>query len=164
LDDIEHRLIRGKKVGELTHLQVKTLDPRIHAAVNCAALSCPPIHPKAFNAQNIDDLLQESMVAFLSSDAHFYQASENKMVLNSIVYWYYSDFDEHGQNLRGFSGAGDYLAQFIRPNAKDRDWKISHFKQKFNDKSKLSLKLSSAWSFDYDWRVNDARNQPRKLK
>ena len=55
LDQIEHGLIRGADAkGPLDALKVSKLDPRIHAAVNCAALSCPRVRERAYREENID--------------------------------------------------------------------------------------------------------------
>jgi hypothetical protein len=54
LDDIEHRILRPL-----------WKDPRIHYAVNCAALGCPALMPRAFAASNTDELLQRGAIAFI---------------------------------------------------------------------------------------------------
>jgi Protein of unknown function, DUF547 len=47
LDDIEHRILRPI-----------WRDPRLHYAVNCAALGCPNLRSSAFTAANADILLE----------------------------------------------------------------------------------------------------------
>ncbi len=159
LDDIEHNLIRGNAKGDLAALKVSELDPRIHAAVNCAAISCPRVREVAYRAENVDQMLDENLKEFVSADYQFSKASDSQMKANSIVYWYYDDFDDFGESKAKLGGAGDYLAGFVQPTSKDRDWKVRHLKENFNDRGKVSLKLSSAFTFDYDWRVNDVRNK-----
>ena len=51
------------------------------------------------------------------------------------------------------------MAGFVQDSAKDAAWKRKHLKDNFNDRSKVALRLSSKFAFDYDWRVNDARNK-----
>ena len=46
LDQIEHEIIRKWFA-----------DPRIHAAINCAAVSCPRLLNKAFTPDELDDQL-----------------------------------------------------------------------------------------------------------
>lgn len=149
LDEIEHGLLRGEATGELAALKVKALDPRIHAAVNCAALSCPRLREVAYRGASIDRMLDENMREFVSTEHQFTKVSDGKMRANSIVYWYYGDFPK----------AGDFLAGFLDKDARDAAWKAKHLRENFNDRSKLALKLSSAFDFDYDWRVNDVRNK-----
>lgn len=159
LDNIEHDLIRGKAGGDLKKLKVSVLDPRIHAAVNCAARSCPRVREKAYRPANIDEMLTENMKEYMSTEAQFAKLSDSKLKANQIVFWYYEDFEEHGVKVDKNGGAGTWLSQFVTPEAKDADWKIKHLKENFNDRGKISLKLSSAFDFHYNWQVNDVRNK-----
>jgi hypothetical protein len=161
LDEIEHGLIRGVEAkGQLEALKVKSLDPRIHAAVNCAAVSCPRVREKAYREATIDQMLDENMREYLSTEAQFSKVDGDTMKANSIVYWYYDDFESFGKAAGKGGGAGTYLAQFVTEGTKDRDWKVKHLQEHFNDRGRLSLKLSSAFDFAYDWRVNDVKNLP----
>ena len=157
LDGIEHGLIRRKAGDDMDKYKVSKIDPRIHSAVNCAALSCPPIRSDAYTADNLDTLLNENMKAWLSSNEQFSKTGDS-LRANSIVHWYYSDFDDYAQKTLKTGGAGDYLSQFISSDAVDAKWKVKHLKDNFNDRSFLSLKLSNDFSFYYDWHINDVRN------
>ena len=53
LNDIEHGIIR-KEFKE----------PRIHFAVNCASLSCPPLRNEAFTASQLDEQLSDQTKFF----------------------------------------------------------------------------------------------------
>lgn len=159
LDNIEHDLIRGKAGGSLKKLMVSVHDPRIHAAVNCAAISCPRVREKAYRPANIDGMLTENMNEYLSTESQFSKVGDNKLRANQIVFWYYEDFEEYGVKTDKKGGAGTWLSQFVSSSAKDRDWKIKHLKDTFNDRGKISLKLSSDFDFHYDWRINDIRNK-----
>jgi len=158
LDNIEHQLIRGVDAGKLKKLQVSKLDPRIHTAVNCAALSCPRVREIAYTEKNVDQLLDENIREYISSDNHFSLLSDTKLKSNSIVFWYYSDFDDHAQKVLKIAGAGSYLTKFLDPKTKDFAKKKKILESDFNDRSQFSLKLSSAFSFDYNWLINDRRN------
>lgn len=161
LDEIEHGLIRGQAAAPeaLAAIKLPKLDPRIHAAVNCAAVSCPRVRERAYREDSVDAMLSENMRAYVSSEEHFAKVDDDTLKANKIVLWYYSDFDQHGKAL-GLKGAGDYLASFLAPQTKDKDWKTKHLQGNFNDRSQVSLKISSAFDFFYDWRVNDQRNKP----
>ena len=116
LDDIEHNLLRGKASGTLAALKVKTLDPRLHMAVNCAALSCPKLRTQAYRAANVEQMLEENMRAFVNAGKQLtWDASRSKVVLNKIILWYYEDFDTHGRKVLGKGGAGDYLRSYLSP-------------------------------------------------
>jgi hypothetical protein len=156
LDDIEHKLIRGQDPGELKEWTVGALDPRIHAAVNCAAISCPRVREMAFRGSNVDKMLEENMREFLSAPGQFSLIDAKKLKANSILLWYYADFDDYGKSVK-LRGAGDYLASFLE--AASAAAIVKHFKDSFNDRSKLALRMSSDFDFHYDWRVNDVRNR-----
>jgi hypothetical protein len=158
LDEIEHGLIRREESGDYDAFRIKKLDPRIHSAVNCAAKSCPRVREKAYTRTNIDQMLDENMKEYLSDNRQFQKIAEKKMQANSIVYWYYGDFDDYAQEVLKLPGAGDYLAQFVKRDATNAKWKVKHLKDHFNDRSKFTLKLASEFSFAYDWQVNDIRN------
>jgi len=159
LDEIEHGLIRGEGKAKLAELKVSQLDPRIHTAVNCAALSCPRVREKAYQAENLNEMLDANIKEYLNSPLQFRKLSETKLEANSIVLWYYSDFDNYAQKSLKLGGAGDYLAKFVDSSRPDAAWMKSHLQKNFNDRSKTALRLSSDFSFQYDWLVNDKRNR-----
>jgi hypothetical protein len=161
LDDVEHRLIRGVKAKDLEPFAVKGLDPRIHAAVNCAAMSCPRVRETAYLENTVDSMLEQNIREFMSSGNQFSKVSDDKMKANSIVFWYYSDFDEFARDKMSVGGAGSYLSRFISPTASDSAWKIAHFKKNFDNRSRLALKVLSEFDFDYDWTINDVRNKKK---
>jgi hypothetical protein len=158
LDEIEHGLIRGEGKGALAGLKVSKLDPRIHAAVNCAAISCPRVREKAYQSETIDEMLDANMKEFINSNSQF-QKVGGKLEANSIVQWYYQDFDRYAQEVLKLKGAGDYLIKFLDPSRADGKWISQHLTANFNDRSKISLKLSSDFSFQYNWLINDKRNK-----
>ncbi|MEI8027795.1 MAG: DUF547 domain-containing protein [Pseudomonadota bacterium] len=158
LDEIEHGLIRGEGKGALADLKVSKLDPRIHAAVNCAAISCPRVREKAYLSENIDEMLDSNLREFINSTSQF-QKVGNKLEANSIVLWYYEDFDHFAKDSLKLKGAGDYLIKFLDASRSDSKWIAQHLTTNFNDRSKFSLRLSSDFSFQYNWQVNDKRNK-----
>lgn len=158
LDNIEHDLIRGGASSDLAKFKVTKLDPRIHAAVNCAAISCPPVRELAYTKENIEGLLDENFKTYVSSPSQFKMVSADKMKANSIVFWYYADFDDYAQDVLKLKGAGDYLAKYIDPASPGAKEKAEHLKENFNDRNRVTLKLSSAFDFSYDWIINDIRN------
>lgn len=87
LNNIEHGIIR-KKFNE----------PRIHFALVCAAVSCPPLRNEAFVASRLDKQLQDQGVKFLND------ASKNKITANSakitkLLDWYGGDFKKSKQEI-----------------------------------------------------------------
>ena len=158
LDNLEHQLIRKNSPGDLKAWAVDELDARIHAAVNCAALSCPYLRKVAFTESNVDAELQKAMEDYASGSQYFSKASDTKMSANSIVKWYYKDFEVSGKKLK-LGGAGGYLASFVKKDSKDAEWKKNHFNKTFNGRWRISLETTSDYEFSYRWLINDIRNK-----
>lgn len=87
LDWIEHETIR-KNFKE----------PRIHFAVNCASLGCPPLRAEAFVADKLGQQLEEQARIFLNDQRE--NRIENGIVkLSKIFDWYGSDFASNNQDM-----------------------------------------------------------------
>ncbi len=84
LNDLEHNILRPQ-----------FNDPRIHFGINCASISCPNLHDKAFEASNLDKTLDSLSRAFLSDTSK--NILTNKAVqLSSIFKWFSGDFTKEG--------------------------------------------------------------------
>jgi hypothetical protein len=131
LDDIEHDMIR-----------VWFKRPRIHAALVCAAVSCPPLRDQAFVADQLSQQLDDQMRQFLSDDQrNTINLSDNRVNLSSIFKWYGEDF-EKGQ--QGFTTLKD-LIKLYQADMADSPQQLTWLqKQDFNIRY-----------LDYDWRLND---------
>jgi hypothetical protein len=82
LNDLENRIIRPE-FGE----------PRIHVALVCAARSCPPLVPHAYNAASLDRDLEDNMRRFLNDAArNRVDAKSRTLSLSKIFEWYADDF------------------------------------------------------------------------
>jgi hypothetical protein len=68
-------------------------DPRIHFALNCASISCPPLQDRAFLPDLLDDQLDESTKSFIN-DMNNVRINDERGVLylSSIFDWYEDDF------------------------------------------------------------------------
>jgi hypothetical protein len=131
LDDVEHNMIR-----------VWFERPLIHAAVVCAAVSCPPLRNQAFVADKLDQQLDDQMRQFLSDDQNnTINLSDNHIQLSSIFKWYAEDF-EKGQ--QGFNSLDDLIKAYQADIADDPQQLIWLQKQEFKIRY-----------LDYDWRLND---------
>ena len=115
LNNIEHGIIRK-------HFD----EPRIHFAVNCAAISCPKLQQRAYTAENLDNQLKNATYEFLG-DSSKNKITEDKVQVSSIFKWYNGDFTENGSLV-------DYLNQYTSVN-------IS--------------KEATIEYMDYDWALND---------
>ncbi|MFN8060980.1 MAG: DUF547 domain-containing protein [Vicinamibacterales bacterium] len=82
LDEIEHTILRK---------QLK--DPRIHAAVNCASIGCPPLAPEPFRARDIDRQLDAAMRRYFAVPTGL-KTVDGRVSLSSVFKWYGDDFVE----------------------------------------------------------------------
>lgn len=96
LDNIEHDMIRGWD---------RFQEPRIHFAVNCAAIGCPALRGEAYQGNILEQQLDQGTRAFLSDRSRNY-VDGNRLWVSSIFDWYEEDFE------RGWGGV-DSLEQFL---------------------------------------------------
>ena len=80
LDDIEHQVLRpGFK------------DARIHFAVNCTSISCPPLAAEPYRADTLDAQLDAAARGYLASPEGL-RLDGNTVRVSSIFKWYGEDF------------------------------------------------------------------------
>jgi Protein of unknown function, DUF547 len=123
LDAIEHDYLRA---------QFK--DARIHAAINCASLSCPRLQPVAFTADKLGAQLDSAALEWLNDPArnHFDKTSHT-MTLSKIFNWFEKDF------VHGYGGISGFIKKFGPPLAKD-----------------LAIQKAKIKFLTYDWKLNEA--------
>lgn len=80
LNNIEHGIIR-KKFSE----------PRIHFALVCAAMSCPPLRHEAYTAEKLNEQLDDQGRKFLN-DPGKNKITRSAAELSKILDWYGGDF------------------------------------------------------------------------
>ena len=106
LDWIEHEKIR-------TNYQ----EPRIHVAINCAAVSCPALLDEAYTGASLDRRLEKNMEIFLSDRSrNRYSPASDELELSRIFDWFEEDFQ---QGWRGWSSVTDMAADYSQFLADD---------------------------------------------
>ncbi|MGB5636839.1 MAG: DUF547 domain-containing protein [Waterburya sp.] len=134
LDNIEHDTIR-KNFNE----------PRIHVALVCAAMSCPPLRNEPFLPEKLDTQLDEQTVKFASSPHGFSLDQQDKRVyLSSIFKWYGQDFEQTYGTKTKFNGNDKQRAvlNYFSPV-------LNSESQKFLEQGDYKVKY-----LDYDWSLN----------
>lgn len=128
LDDVENEKIRaGFK------------DPRIHFAINCAAVSCPPIRPEPFVGARVDAQLDDQARKFLNGPHGVrFEKDGSDLVLRvtRIMDWFADDFETWG------GGRVAFIRRYMPP---DKQGRI--------DAARGEVELEF---HDYDWKLNDA--------
>jgi hypothetical protein len=103
-------------------------DPRAHFVLVCAALSCPPLADFAYQADQLDEQLEEKTRQTLNNpDFIRVNQSQKKVLVSKIFDWYKSDFTKNQSVL-------EYINQY-------KDEKIP-----------ASYQLDY---YEYDWSLND---------
>lgn len=97
LDDIEHRILRPI-----------WRDPRVHYALNCAALGCPNLQARAFTAANAEAMLDTAARAFVNHPRGV-RIERGRLLVSSIYEWFKVDFGGND------SGVIAHLRRYARP-------------------------------------------------
>jgi Protein of unknown function, DUF547 len=118
LNNIEHNILRPIYK-----------DARIHAAVNCASYSCPPLLNEAYVADRLNAQLDTTMTRFVN-DPLRNRISSEKAELSEIFKWFKRDFEEDGGSRI------DFVNRYAR--------------------MKITPKIAVSY-IDYDWGLNDVR-------
>ncbi len=93
-----HRFVVGGKEYTLDAVEHAILRPvfrdfRIHAAIVCAAMSCPPLRSEAYEGDAIDRQLDGQMRQFLANPVlNRYDGAGNTLYLSKIFSWFEKDF------------------------------------------------------------------------
>lgn len=104
LEDIEHGVLRrGATTYTLGHVRtlflrrdfiqrfaVDTVDYRIHFALNCGALSCPPVMP--YTATAVDQQLDAMSTCYLQQESR-HDADAGRVAVPRLLRWFSADFD-----------------------------------------------------------------------
>ena len=112
LNNIEHDILRKD-----------FFDPRIHAVVNCAAASCPPLWNRAFTAGNLDKGLQTRTTAWINNPA-YNKVSESSLQLSKLFDWYGQDFGDKVEFVNEYF-RGDEISDNAKVTYLDYDWSLN---------------------------------------
>lgn len=79
-------------------------DARVHFAVNCASVGCPPLREEIYLPSELDAVLTESTRRTLNTPRHF-RLEDETLYLSSLFDWYESDYEEASGSVRAFIAA-----------------------------------------------------------
>lgn len=134
LDAIEHDMIRGW--GRYN-------EPRIHFAVNCAAIGCPALRAEAYTGTALEGQLEDATRDFLSDRSRNY-FDGRRLRLSSIFKWYREDFE------RGWGGS-NALGEFVARYSSELGLSIEH-------RNELARGDMGIRFLSYDWGLNQVRD------
>lgn len=88
LDEIEHKILR-REFNE----------PRIHAALVCAAISCPPLRKEPYTAQRLDEQLDDQVRRWLASPVGLQiDRAKGTVGISTIFKWFAPDWKRAEEN------------------------------------------------------------------
>lgn len=76
-------------------------DARVHFAVNCASVGCPPLRKQIYTADNLNRLLTENTRRALATERHV-KVEAGRLYLTDLFKWYRQDFEQTSGSLREF--------------------------------------------------------------
>ncbi len=117
-------------------------DPRVHFVLNCASESCPVLRPELPTGDDLENLLREATVEFVSDPRNVRVDQENRQVILSTIFkWYRNDFvnDLRRRGLPSDRGVVDYILD-VSPH--DRRARL------------LAADTFEVVYEDYDWSLN----------
>ena len=139
----------GSEVYSLTQIEHERIRPhfkeaRIHFAVVCAAVGCPPLRNEAYTFDRVDDQL-EDQAKYVHDHKTWFQftgGEEAKVKLTKLYEWYGGDFKQAEKSILKFA-------------AKYSDDLNSYLDNEDNSPPKQE------W-LDYDWSLNSKSNKQER--
>ena len=141
LDEIEHKTLR-KKFDE----------PRIHVALVCAAMGCPPLRNEPYTEAKLNKQLDDQAKKFMAHPEKFkIDRGQKRVYLSSIFKWFDKDFVNKYGPSTGFKGHDkeeqavlNFVSRYLSAN--DAEYLRG---------GKYKIKY-----LDYDWSLNEQK--PKK--
>ncbi|AFY40285.1 protein of unknown function DUF547 [[Leptolyngbya] sp. PCC 7376] len=135
LNNIEHDILR-----------VDFNEPRIHAALVCAAVSCPYLRQEPYTAENLDAQLDDQVRIFLSRKEVFeIDREKGEVRISAIFDWFKEDWIASFGTDEGFAGNEgeravlNFITEYI--SAEESDYlRAGDYKVKYSN---------------YDWSLNE---------
>lgn len=136
LNHMEHQILR-KEFDE----------PRVHAAINCASMGCPPLADHAFTAEGLEEKLHAAAKRF-ALERNVVDPRRKVVGLSKILSWFTTDFQQHIPRDPAFADLSSKEAaalSFLLPY-------LPEAQQNFLRAGDLDIE----W-LDYDWTLNETR-------
>jgi len=137
-------------LGDLEHevLRKRYREPRIHMAINCASVGCPPLLDEPYTAAKLDKQLAEQTRRFLANPDKFrINRANGDVYLSPIFKWFGEDFVKTHQPDSGFEGHGTTVRAVL-------NFVAQHVQRP--DSAYLRTGRYDVSYLDYDWSLNEA--------
>ena len=119
-------------LNQLEHERIRPSfrEPRIHFALVCAAVGCPPLRSEAYTAERLEAQLEEQAQTVFGN-ATWYRREGAEVRLTQLLSWYGGDFAQVAGSV------SEYVARY--------------------DAEVAEVEPSITW-LDYDWALNGIEN------
>ncbi|MEM6521490.1 MAG: DUF547 domain-containing protein [Cyanobacteria bacterium P01_C01_bin.70] len=135
LDHMEHQILR-----------VDFNEPRLHAAIVCAAVSCPPLRSEPFTGEALDKQLDDQVEMFLAkTDGLEIDQSTGVVYLSKIFDWFGDDWNATYETDDGFAGSTAQKS-------------VLNFVSNYVSAEEAAYLQAGNYDvryFNYDWSLND---------
>lgn len=139
LDDIEHETLRAD-----------FNEPRIHVALVCAAMGCPPLRNEPYVGERLDKQLDDQAGKFFSNPAKLrVDRDAGRLYLSPIFDWFGEDFVKTYGTDEKFEWYGEVERAVVNF--------VSRYLSK-DDGEYLESRELSIRHLDYDWSLNQQRD------
>ena len=147
--------VMGKKItlNQIEHetLRKKFNEPRIHMALVCAAMGCPPLRNEPYTSDKLDVQFDDQTSRFLNNPQKLRMERDKKVVyLSSIFKWFGKDFVNTYQTDSKFSGHSEVERAVLNFISKYLD---------ANDREYLATEDYKIKYLDYDWSLNEQKER-----
>lgn len=125
LNEMEKEILLGEEYADRGWK-----DPRVHFAVNCASVGCPPLRTTLYSAENLETMLAENTRRALNTERHL-RVEGNTLYVTELFKWYQEDFVEAAGSPRAFikewaaQEVADQVAGTEVLNYIDYDWSLN---------------------------------------
>lgn len=130
---------RSYSLGQIEHEILRPMgDPRIHGAIVCASLSCPPLARTPYRAETLEADLTRNLERWIAHPGKGVRVDREArtLQLSKIFDWFEDDFEKSG-------GVVAFVARYAR--VEDRPWLARE-----GPNARLRY-------LDYDWTLNRLR-------
>jgi len=149
--DKKRWVVGGRKVtlNEIEHsiLRPEFKDPRVHFAINCASVGCPPLADHPYAGSRLNDQLDSAAAGFVNNPARNHIDAASGVIRTSELFqWFGEDF---------VPGYGNDKFPYLSPV----EAAILQFMLRYADEERTAVLTSGKhWKFEYppyDWQLND---------
>jgi hypothetical protein len=140
-------------LGHIEHkiLRVKFDEPRIHMAMVCAAIGCPPLRNEPYTGDKLREQLDDQTHRFLAnSDKFKVERADERIYLSPIFKWFAVDFIKKygpqkniGRHNKEKSAVLNFIASYL--DKAQKDYVLS---------GKFKIKY-----LKYDWSLNEQKTK-----